>query len=240
MKDEMVLTAGSERKTYVTKMFNSIAHRYDLLNHLLSGGIDIYWRKKAISKLKVDGQGLVLDLATGTGDLAIEVISQKKCKVIGADIALRMLKFGYQKIEKKNLSSQCRFVNADGEGLPFSDSIFNGVTIAFGIRNMGTIPDALAEMYRILKSDGEAIILEFSLPTFRPFRWLYLFYFNKILPIIGNLISKDGAAYSYLPASVEKFPSIGDFSSWMEEAGFRNLNHWKLLNGIAVIYKGTR
>jgi len=239
-QQEIVLTRGTERKAYVKQMFNDIAHRYDLLNHLLSGGIDIYWRKKAISKLQVEPADTVLDLACGTGDLAIETVAQKNCKVIGADIAHRMLVYGSEKLAKKKLQNKISFVNGDGEFLPFTDGSFQGVTIAFGIRNMGSVHQALEEMQRILSEKGQAIILEFSLPTNILFKKLYLFYFNHILPQIGRVISNDSQAYTYLPASVEKFPAISEFEEWMKQAGFNSIGHWKLFNGVAVIYRGIK
>ena len=239
-KREMFLGRGKERKDYVRFMFNSIAHRYDFLNHFLSAGVDIYWRKKAIAKLNVDENALVLDLASGTADLAIETVRQKQCKVIATDIAQRMLVFAKDKLRKKNLENNIGLVNGDGENLPFKENDFDALTIAFGIRNMGSIPAALAEMFRILNAGGQAVILEFSLPVNSLFRTAYMFYFKNILPLIGKLVSKDRQAYSYLPASVEKFPEIGEFSNWMSEAGFRNIKYWKLLNGVAVIYKGIK
>ena len=234
----MVLTRGSERKAYVKQMFNDIAHRYDFLNHFLSGGIDIYWRKKAVSKLEVESGDIVLDLACGTGDFALETAKSKRCRVVGTDIARRMLVFGKQKLERKNKKQRIAYINGDGEFLPFKAGSFNGVTIAFGIRNMGDIFAALSEMRRILSKNGQAIILEFSLPVNPLFRKLYLLYFNHILPNIGRVVSSDSQAYTYLPASVEKFPTIAEFESRMLDAGFSKIEHWTLLNGVAVIYRG--
>ena len=240
MKEKMVLTTGPERKHYVRNMFNNIAHRYDLLNHLLSGGVDILWRKKTVRWMDVAEQDFVLDLACGTGDLAIEITEQKGCRVIGADIALRMLRFGQGKNRKRSLNGRISFVNGDGEMLPFRDGSFKAVTIAFGIRNMGEVDQALREMWRVLKPGGQAMILEFSLPTFTPFRKIYLFYFKHILPRIGRLISKDTSAYSYLPASVEKFPTIDEFSRQLIQNGFDRVDYKKLMNGVAVIYRATK
>ncbi len=239
-KKEMVLTRGTERKAYVKQMFNDIAHRYDFLNHFLSGGVDIYWRKKAVSKLEVQPGDVVLDLACGTGDFALETAASKGCRVVGTDIAQKMLTFGKQKLEKKRQAHKISYINGDGESLPFKTGSFKGVTIAFGIRNMGDISAALTEMRRILSKDGQAVILEFSLPVNPLFRKLYLFYFNHILPGIGRAVSSDSQAYSYLPASVEKFPAVSEFEGWMSEAGFSRVEHWKLLNGIAVIYRGIK
>ncbi len=237
MPDEsMVLDAGEKKKNYVRRMFNSIAYRYDFLNHFLSFGIDILWRKAAIKKLQISETQKVLDLACGTGDFALEIMRQKKCTVVGADIALRMLHFARKKSQGKPLY----LINADGEQLPFSDESFAAATIAFGIRNMGNRPQALKEIYRILQTNGQAVILEFSLPDFMPFRWIYLFYFKNILPFVGRVVSNDKQAYSYLPASVEKFPTIQEFEKELIQAGFKLRLHQKLLNGVAVIYKAIK
>ncbi len=237
---KMASVSGIERKKYVKNMFNGIAHRYDLLNHLLSGGIDIYWRKKAITKLDPQEGDAILDLACGTGDFAIETSKRVSCTVIGADIALEMLKLGSNKIHLKYQGSRISFLNADGEQLPLKNNCMNGVTIAFGIRNMGIISDALREMNRILMPRGKVVILEFSTPTSLIFKKIYLFYFNVILPFIGKMISKDPEAYRYLPESVGNFPSIETFIELMEETGFSDVHYWKLLNGIAVIYRGEK
>lgn len=240
MKKEVVLTEGEERKTYVRRMFNAIARRYDLLNHLLSFGIDIYWRKKAIGKLDVQPQALVLDVACGTGDFAMETIRQKKCEVIGADIARQMLVYGNIKKKKKSMGNRLHFANVDGELMPFRPDSFDGATIAFGIRNMGHMDRALAEINRVLKKDGQLIVLEFSLPQFKPFRALYLFYFKHILPRLGSLISGDAEAYSYLPKSVGAFPPVEEFADLMKQNGFAEVSWWRLLNGVAMIYKGVK
>ncbi len=237
---EMVLTRGGERKAYVKQMFNDIAYRYDFLNHLLSGGIDVYWRKKSVSKLDVQPGDRVLDLACGTADFAMETARRKQCRVVGTDIALNMLLFAQEKLEKKNVSRSVTLLNGDGEHLPFAHAAFQGVTIAFGIRNMGSIEAALSEMNRILSKEGQAVILEFSLPVNPVLRRAYLLYFKHVLPRIGRIFSKDEQAYSYLPASVETFPSIAEFEESMRQAGFREIRHWKLLNGVAVIYRGTK
>ena len=239
MTKKLKLTQGEERKFYVKRMFNAIARRYDLLNHLLSFGIDILWRKKAIRKLNITADAMVLDLACGTGDFALETIRQKKCRVVGVDIAAQMLVFGNRKKQIKKEGKRLCFANGDGERLPFADKTFDGATIAFGIRNMGDMDQALREFARVLKSGAALIVLEFSLPQFKPFRALYLFYFKHILPRIGALISGDREAYSYLPLSVGEFPSVPDFRRKMEQAGFKGINHWRLLNGVAVIYRGV-
>ncbi len=236
----LVPETAQQKKRYVRQMFNSIAHRYDFLNHFLSLGIDILWRKKAIKKLQVSSEQKVLDLACGTADLALETIRRKNCAVVGVDIAHRMLKFARAKIKDDPQAQKLFLVNGDGEYLPFAADTFDGVTIAFGIRNMGDMPKALKEMHRVLTPQGQAVILEFSLPTFPVFRFLYLFYFKRVLPAIGRLISKDPSAYSYLPASVEKFPTIAEFEEQLILAGFGRAEHWKLLNGVAVIYRAIK
>ena len=237
---QMVLTRGNERKAYVKQMFNAIAHRYDFLNHLLSGGIDVYWRKKSVSKLDVQPGDRVLDLACGTADFAIETAQRKQCRVVGTDIAHQMLIFAKEKLKKRKRTGDIKLVNGDGEHLPFKEAAFQGVTIAFGIRNMGSIEAALSEMRRILSIQGQVVILEFSLPVNPVLRQAYLLYFKHVLPRIGRLFSKDKQAYTYLPASVESFPSISEFEEAMRQAGFKEIKHWKLLNGVAVIYRGSK
>ncbi len=236
----MELKEGAQRKSYVRRMFNSIAAKYDLLNHLLSIGIDVYWRKRAVKKLNIADGSRILDLACGTGDLALEALKQKRCRVVGLDIAYNMLRFGQRKRDNRKRQLNLRFVNGDGEQLPFPDAVFGGAMIAFGIRNMGHIEDALREVRRVLRSGAPFVLLEFSLPTFRPFRWLYLFYFNYILPVVGRLISRDKEAYNYLPASVGDFPPIFEFTDQLRNTGLQNIQYWKLLNGVAVIYRGYK
>jgi demethylmenaquinone methyltransferase/2-methoxy-6-polyprenyl-1,4-benzoquinol methylase len=235
---EMARISGAERKKYVKNMFNGIARRYDLLNHLLSGGVDIYWRKRAVTKLNPKKGERILDLACGTGDFAIESRRRADCTVFGADIAVEMLRLGKRKTAE---ISQISFINADGEQLSVKSGSIDGVTIAFGIRNMGSIIDALREMNRVLiPSKGRAVILEFSKPASPLLKAVYLFYFNKILPVIGRLISSDADAYRYLPESVDNFPEVENFVKMMEKAGFDNVRYWKLFNGIAVIYRGEK
>ncbi len=234
------LPQGIERKKYVRTMFNAIAHRYDLLNHLLSFGIDIYWRGKTISFLRAERDALILDLACGTGDLAVTAVQRNKCRVVGVDIALQMLHIGRGKLAKKHLLHRIDLLNGDGEQLPFKDASFDGAMIAFGIRNMGDMDMAMKEVHRILKEDAPFVVLEFSLPTFALFRIIYLWYFKHILPFIGRMISGDSGAYSYLPESVDNFPGIREFRHHLSKTGFNDLQHRKLLNGIAVIYRGKK
>lgn len=237
---QKVLTNGNERKQYVKKMFNDIAHRYDFLNHLLSGGTDVYWRRKAISKLNLSADSLVLDIACGTGDLAFTTYKLKKSKVIAVDIATNMLTLGKQKAEEKKQSKYVHFLAGDGENIPFADKSFDAVTIAFGVRNMGDIKKNLNEMSRILKPGGEIVILEFSTPKSKLLKNIYVYYFHKILPGIGKFVSKDKDAYTYLPESVSDFPKPREFARWIEDEDFDPVNYWRLFNGIAIIYKGVK
>jgi demethylmenaquinone methyltransferase/2-methoxy-6-polyprenyl-1,4-benzoquinol methylase len=240
MNTDTELPKGDQRKNYVKVMFNNIANRYDLLNHLLSFGIDHRWRKKTIAKLEVERNALVLDAASGTGDLAFEAIKQKSCKVIGIDLALKMLKIGTDKRTQKSYINELLLTNGDAERLPFRDDTFDSAMIAFGIRNMGNMQKALEEIRRTLKEGGPFVILEFSLPAFALLRSVYLFYFKNILPRLGRVVSGDKAAYTYLPDSVNDFPEIPEFIKILSQAGFVNIEHWKLLNGIAVIYRGVK
>jgi demethylmenaquinone methyltransferase / 2-methoxy-6-polyprenyl-1,4-benzoquinol methylase len=237
---QQALTTGDKRKQYVQKMFNDIAHRYDLLNHLLSGGTDIYWRRKAISKLNISSGSLVLDIACGTGDLAFTTQKLKKSNVIGLDIATKMLTLAKQKTVDKKKADKINFLAGDGENIPFVDGSFDAVTVAFGVRNMGDVKKNLSEMSRVIKSGGELIILEFSTPKSKFIKKIYRIYFHKILPFIGKLISKDKGAYTYLPTSVDYFPPRRELARWIEDEEFSPVNFWRLFNGIAVIYKGIK
>ncbi|MCL4170724.1 UNVERIFIED_CONTAM: hypothetical protein GTU68_012394, partial [Idotea baltica] len=184
-------------------MFNNISPKYDLLNHLLSLGIDIRWRKKAIKLLKPSSPKTILDVATGTADFAIEALSLKPEKVIGVDISDGMLEVGKEKIKKKGLTETISLENGDSENLRFTDNTFDAVIVAFGVRNFENLENGLANMHRVLKTGGKVVILEFSKPTAFPFKQLYNFYFKSILPVIGNGVSKDNSAYTYLPESVQ-------------------------------------
>ena len=235
-----MMMRGKEKKKYVTAMFNDIADRYDLLNHLLSLGIDYYWRYRAIGLLEVQKEHLVLDLASGTGDLAVATVKKSGAKVIGLDIAQKMLLAGQEKIRKKKLADKIAFVCGDGENMPFKDAVFDRSMIAFGIRNMGDMPKALSELHRTLKPGGRLMVLEFSLPAFVPLRKLYLLYFKMMLPLIGKLISGHADAYSYLPESVENFPTQKEFSALMSTAGFLNVRYKNFTFGICTAYIGDK
>ena len=221
-------------------MFNNIAGKYDFLNHFLSAGIDFIWRKKAI---RIIGQGPhdhILDVATGTADLAIEAMKLKPKQIIGIDIAGDMLAIGRKKLIKKKLNESITLETGDSENLRFEDESFDAVMVAFGVRNFENLEKGLTEMFRVLKSGGQVMILEFSKPTKSPVKQLYNFYFRFILPTLGRIISGDSAAYTYLPESVGAFPAGKEFTHILEKTGFRLTRNIPLTFGIASIYTGIR
>ncbi len=224
------------KKKQVADMFNSIAHRYDFLNHFLSLGIDNLWRKKAVRLLKNRKSDQILDIATGTGDFAIETLKLNPKSVTGIDISIGMLKYGNEKMVKKGLDKQIKLLEGDAENLIFEDESFDIITVAFGVRNFENLEKGLTEMNRVLKSAGTAIILEFSKPEKFPVKQLYNFYFKNILPSVGKLFSKDKSAYTYLPESVEEFPYGNKLLKILEECGYRNCRAISLSFGIASIY----
>lgn len=219
-------------------MFNDISDRYDLLNHLLSFGIDRRWRKVLVKKLAKTHPGEVLDVATGTGDLALAVALATQARITGTDIAEKMLEIAEKKTSKRGLAARIRFVAADGESLPFDDQSFDAVTIAFGIRNFEDPLAGIQEFFRVLKPGGNVYILEFAMPRSPIVRWFYRGYFGKILPKIGSWISKHPQAYSYLPDSVEAFPHGESFLRMMLQAEFTGLKAIPLSGGIAMLYMG--
>ncbi len=228
------------KKEQVARMFNNISPKYDLLNHLLSLGIDIRWRKKAISLLKEDKPRTILDVATGTGDFAIEALKLNPEKVVGVDISDGMLDIGRQKLIRRKLDDRIVLENGDSENLNFDDNIFDAVIVAFGVRNFENLEKGLRGMQRVLKPKGSIVILEFSKPTLFPFRQLYNFYFKSILPIIGSLISKDNSAYTYLPESVQAFPQGSEFLELLKNTGFNQTRCIPLTFGICSIYTGKK
>jgi demethylmenaquinone methyltransferase/2-methoxy-6-polyprenyl-1,4-benzoquinol methylase len=228
------------KKEQVADMFNSISHKYDFLNHLLSGGIDIIWRKKAIKLLQNKGIKSVLDIATGTGDFAIEALKIKPEKIVGIDISEGMLAFGVEKIKKLGLDKIITLQKGDSEKIPFSDNSFDAITVSFGVRNYETLDKGLKEMYRVLKPGGHCVILEFSNPKSFPMKQLYSFYSKFCLPVLGKLISKDPAAYTYLPESVQAFPDGNDFLKIYQECGFINTQWISMTGGICSIYVGHK
>ncbi len=222
-------------------MFDSIAWRYDFLNHFLSFGIDFLWRRKAINEIRKRIDPVkILDIATGTCDLAIAAVRLNPESIFGIDISQQMLEEGRRKIHKKHLEDMITISLADCEELPFEEKQFDVTMVAFGVRNFESPEKGLSEMFRVLRVGGIAMILEFSRPESFPFRSVYHFYFKRILPLFGKLFSKDGSAYGYLPDSVSTFPESDQFLALMNKAGFSNLFQRRMTGGIATIYIGQR
>lgn len=238
--DSLQQTEPNGKKERVRLMFNNIAHRYDFLNHFLSVGIDRCWRRKLIRKMGQFHPSDILDVATGTADLAIAAARLNPQKIIGIDIAEEMLAIGQLKIERLHLQKMIQLRQADSENLPFPDTSFDAVMVAFGVRNFENLEKGLAQMYRVLRQGGRVYILEFSKPGKFPVKQLYGFYFNQILPILGRIVSKDMSAYTYLPESVGAFPDGPEFLMLMEQAGFRLAESKQLTFGVASLYTAQK
>lgn len=231
----------ASKKEQVATMFNNISGTYDFLNHFLSLGIDVIWRKMAIRELIAERPKHILDVATGTGDFAFESIKiLKPEKVTGVDISAGMLAIAQQKIDKRNLQEIFNVSLGDSEKLLFEDNQFDAVTVAYGVRNFENLENGLADMLRVLKPHGKAVILEFSKPRVFPVKQAYNFYFRYITPSIGKLFSKDASAYTYLPESVAAFPDGVQFTELMAKVGYQNTKWRPLAFGICSIYTGTK
>lgn len=229
----------TDKRNYIRTMFDSIAWRYDFLNHFLSFGIDKIWRKKAIRLIgKYKKYPVIVDIATGTADLAIAAMKINPVKIYGVDISEGMLDIGRNKIRKLGLSDKIELSVADSENLPFTDNSFDVAMVAFGIRNFTDPEKGLTEMRRVLRDDGMVLVLEFSKPRNILFKSFYEIYFRKILPFFGKIFSRNSHAYSYLPESVMSFPDNESFLEMMRRAGFRSVNQIRLTGGIASIYTG--
>lgn len=234
------ITQVPGRKKQVQKMFNSIAERYDLLNHLLSMGVDRGWRKRLVKLMSENNPKNILDLATGTADLSIAAIKINPDKITGTDIAEEMLAIGQQKINKLGLSDKIILLVADSENLPFKDAEFDAAMVAFGVRNYENLHQGLSEMCRVLKPGAKAFILEFSKPQKFPVKQLFQFYSRFVLPIIGKLVSKHSSAYTYLPESIAAFPRDDQFIKIMLSAGFSHAEYEILSFGITNLYIGKK
>lgn len=232
---------GPSKKEQVTQMFDNIAPHYDLLNRVLSAGIDRKWRKNAIAKLNLPSPGMALDVATGTGDLAFEIKKQYPDSTItGLDIAENMLNIARQKSSKRGFDESIDFVVGDSENLPFESNSFDAVSVAFGVRNFGDLNQGLREICRVLKPGGRLVVLEFTKPRVFPFKQLFGMYFKYILPRIGSLGSGDKKAYKYLYESVQAFPDYGDFTDRLEQTGFTNTSFKAQSLGICAIYTADK
>lgn len=226
----------SSKKEQVAAMFDTIAPKYDFLNQLLSLGIHKGWRRKAISLLQEQKPKTILDIATGTADFAIEAMKLNPTKVIGVDISEGMLKLGLEKINQLGLQNKIELKTGDSESLPFSDNSFDAITVGFGVRNFENLEKGMTDIYRVLNPDGMLVILEFSKPLHFPVKQVYNFYFRYITPFIGKLFSKDSSAYTYLPESVNAFPSGEDFLNILRKTGFKETKAISVTFGIASIY----
>jgi demethylmenaquinone methyltransferase / 2-methoxy-6-polyprenyl-1,4-benzoquinol methylase len=232
------LDSEKGKKEQVAEMFNNIAPRYDFLNHFLSFGIDKLWRRRAIRLIKPFKPSEILDVATGTGDLAIEALKTGAKRVTGIDISEEMLTLGRIKVERLGLDHRISLKRGDSENLEFADATFDAVTVAFGVRNFEDLGRGLIEIRRVLRPGGVLCVLEFSRPRAFPVKQLFNFYSGFILPFIGRLISRDYSAYRYLPESVNEFPDGQDFILWMDKAGFKQTNEYRQTFGVATIYIG--
>ncbi|WP_090622662.1 bifunctional demethylmenaquinone methyltransferase/2-methoxy-6-polyprenyl-1,4-benzoquinol methylase UbiE [Parapedobacter indicus] len=231
----------ADKKQQVANMFDNISGTYDFLNHFLSLGIDIIWRKKAIRTLKAVRPQYILDVATGTGDFALEALRMlNPRKIIGVDISQGMLDVAREKIAKKGLGDRFEVTLGDSENLPFATDTFDAVTVAFGVRNFEHLEKGLTDICRVLKPGGKAVILEFSKPRKFPVKQLYHFYFNHVTPRIGKMFSKDHRAYSYLPESVAQFPDGQKFTDILRRAGFSQAVSRPQTFGICTLYIGTK
>jgi demethylmenaquinone methyltransferase/2-methoxy-6-polyprenyl-1,4-benzoquinol methylase len=227
--------SSESKKKQVSEMFDNIANSYDFLNHSLSLGMDNVWRKIAIKKL-TNNPKTILDIATGTGDFAVSAAKYTDAKITGIDISQGMLNVGIEKVRKKNLNNRISLQLADSESLPFNDNTFDAITAGFGVRNFENLNKGLSEMKRVLNKDGIVVILEPSTPKYFPLKQFYKLYFHHVLPTIGAWISKDKSAYSYLPESVDAFPSGEKFIVELKNVGFKDCKHIPLTFGIVSLY----
>ncbi len=228
------------KKEEVRNMFNSIARKYDFLNHFLSFGIDFYWRRRVLQRVRKIKPKSVIDIATGTGDLAILIAKAKPEKIVGIDISASMLQKGKEKVLNKKLGHLIDLQLGDSENLEFDNNSFDLAMVAYGVRNFEDLDKGLSEILRILKPGGSLIILEFSNPRKFPIKQLYKFYSFYILPFIGRLVSNDASAYTYLPESVAHFPAFEEMTKIMEECGYINTDYSSLTGGISTIYQGFK
>ena len=228
------------KKGQVEKMFDNISKEYDILNRVISFGIDISWRKKIVKILKSKNPSTILDVATGTGDLAIELVKTNAKKIIGLDISKGMLDVGINKINHKNLNNTIEMVIGDSENLKYDDNFFDAVTVSFGVRNFESLDSGLREIYRVLKTNGSLVILETSNPTKFPFKQFYTVYSKFILPTIGKIFSKDKLAYNYLSESSAEFPYGEKFNNILKKIGFTNVVDFPQTFGVATIYVASK
>ena len=233
-------TEKNYQSQYVASLFNSIANTYDFLNHVLSGGIDFYWRRRALKLLDNPFPKNILDVASGTGDFAIAAAKAGGKMIYGIDIAEKMLDIGKSKIRNKGLTGKIKLEIGKVEALIFEENSFDSAIVAFGVRNFENLEKGLSEMHRVVKTSGKILVLEFSKPKAFPIKQIYFFYFKRILPLLGKLISKHHEAYSYLPNTVMQFPEGDDFLKILNQTGFKETEQRRLTFGIASVYIGIK
>lgn len=232
--------SDSTKKEQVRDMFNTIAKEYDGLNRVISLGIDVKWRKKVVKLVQQQNPDTILDIATGTGDLAINLAITSAQKIVGLDISPGMLKVGQRKVEDKGLDDRIEMIVGDSENLPFEDSTFDAITVAFGIRNFEHLKKGLKEILRVLKPGGIFVILETSVPTKSPYKQGYRLYTKYLLPLIGKLFSRDKKAYSYLSESASVFPYGEEMNNILEQIGFIDVRNMPQTFGVATIYVASK
>ena len=232
--------SNKSKKEEVAQMFDNISAKYDFLNHFLSLGIDKIWRKKAVNMLSDINPSRILDIATGTGDFAIQSLTLLPDEIIGVDISEGMLEKGRQKMVKRKIDHIISMRSGDSEDLPFEDNYFDALTVGFGVRNFQNLELGLAEMLRVVRTGGKLVILEFSKPKRFPVKQYYAFHSKYIIPFFGKTISKDASAYTYLPESVAAFPEGQDFQDILVKLGYKNVGAKLVAGGIATIYFGTK
>lgn len=232
--------SGLGKKEQVAQMFDTISGNYDGLNRVISFGIDIKWRKKVLKLIAAKNPQTILDIATGTGDLAILMAQTSATEIIGADISEGMMEVGRKKVADKGLDSKIKLVYGDSENLPFQDNYFDAITVAFGVRNFETLEKGLAEILRVLKPGGIFVILETSVPTKFPYKQGYSFYTKNLLPLIGRLFSKDRSAYAYLCESASVFPHGEALNNILRKIGFIEVKNMPQTFGVATIYSASK
>ncbi len=228
------------KKSEVKEMFDNISPKYDFLNHFLSVGIDNLWRKKAVKQLRSIAPKKILDIASGTGDFALELLSLKPTQIIGADISEGMLEMGRKKIIKKGVDNIITMEVGDSENLSYEDNAFDALTVGFGVRNFQDLEKGLSEMLRVVRPEGKIAILEFSKPKKFPIKQYYAFHSKYVIPFFGRMISKDSSAYTYLPESIKAFPEGKNFEEIMRKLGYKDVYSILCSGGIATIYIGTK
>ena len=233
-------TSTLGKKEQVTQMFDTISREYDGLNRVISFGIDVKWRKKVVDIVGKQNPDTILDIATGTGDLAINLAKTQASKIVGFDISPGMLEIGKKKIAQKQLNNKIEMVLGDSENMPFDDNSFDAITVAFGVRNFENLEKGLLEILRVLKPNGVFVILETSVPTKSPYKQGYTFYTKRILPIIGKIFSKDKVAYSYLCESASVFPYGEALNNILRKIGFINAEALPQTFGVATIYTASK